>query len=82
MPSTAKPLQRNTGIICVPSSESKLQFSQIKMIFTLNRVSRLTPSVLMPMVFVVVDPSLLILDNMEYADCCIMRMEQFSSFNE
>jgi hypothetical protein len=82
MPSTAKSLQRNTGIICVPSSESKLQFSQIKMIFTLNRDSRLRPTVLVSTFFVVVDLSLLILDNMEYTDCCIMNMEQFSPLNE
>ena len=79
MPSTAKPLQRNTGIISVPSSESKLQFSQIKMIFALNRVSRLAPTELISMFFVEVDPSLLILDNMEYTDCYIMKMEQFSA---
>jgi len=33
-------------------------------------------------IFVVVDPSLLILDNMKYTDCCIMKMEQFSALNE
>jgi hypothetical protein len=82
MPSTAKPLQRNPGIVRVPPSESKLQFSQIKMIFTLNRVSRLTPTLQMSMFFVVVGLSLLILDNMEYTDCCIMKMEQFSALNE
>jgi len=81
MPSTAKLLKRNIGIICVPSSESKLQFLQIKMIFTLNRVSRLTPTALMSVLFVMVDTSLPILDNMEHTDCCIMKME-FSPLND
>ena len=82
MPSTSKTLQRNNTIICVPSSESKLEFSQIKIICILNRVSPLTQTVLMSMFFVVVGPSLLILDPMKYTDCCIMKMEQFSPLYE